>query len=206
MIKTDPSIHDTLVNAIQLEWDKLKARPDLAHEITVQVANIVYQGCIDIIRLHQAKTLQSANYAGSSPERHPVEPSDSKDCTPDRQGNALIAELPAPNDSSEISDNDDFDHESARGNLKPEAWELLKKPIIQSLLYDINLLPEQITTSKHWHYMLSVLSHMAEATKPVSSYGSVASALSSSSANDAASASRDDNPSAPTPLSKDATP
>lgn len=65
----------------------------------------------------------------------------------------------------EITDNDDFDIEKAKKDLKPDAWELLKQPVVQSLLYDINLLPEQITTSKHWFYMLSVLSHMDNALK-----------------------------------------
>ena len=58
-----------------------------------------------------------------------------------------------------------FDIEKARKDLKPAAWELLKVPVVQSLLYDINLLPEQITTGKHWFYMLSVLSHMDSALK-----------------------------------------
>lgn len=72
---------------------------------------------------------------------------------------------PPQGDRSEIPVNDGFDPDKARKDLKPEAWELLKKPIVQSLLYDINLLPEQITTGKHWFYMLSILSHMNEATK-----------------------------------------
>lgn len=73
-----------------------------------------------------------------------------------------------PNKLAQSEICDDFDVVTARKDLKPEALELLRQPIIQSLLYDINLLPEQIITSKHWYYMLSVLSHMAEATKPVS--------------------------------------
>ena len=60
----------------------------------------------------------------------------------------------------------EFDIEKARKDLKPAAWELLKKPVVQSLLYDINLLPEQITTGKHWFYMLSVLSHMHSLINP----------------------------------------
>lgn len=60
---------------------------------------------------------------------------------------------------------EDFDSKKARKDLKPEAWDLLKQPVVLSLLYDINLLPEQITTGKDWFYMLSVLSHMDHALK-----------------------------------------
>lgn len=66
---------------------------------------------------------------------------------------------------------DDFDPVAARKDLKPEAFELLRKPLIQSLLYDINLLPEQITTGKHWFYMLSVIHHMKQAMEASRSGG-----------------------------------
>lgn len=36
-------------------------------------------------------------------------------------------------------------------------------PLVASLLYDINLLPEQITKPHHWDYMLAVCGHMKEA-------------------------------------------
>lgn len=54
---------------------------------------------------------------------------------------------------------DAFDIVAARNALKPEALKLLRQPVVQSLLYDINLLPEQITSEKHWFYMLAVLMH-----------------------------------------------
>lgn len=85
------------------------------------------------------------------------------------QEKMLLKNSPEHN-KSEISDNEpEFDADQARKDLKPAAWELLKKPVIQSLLYDINLLPEQITGRKHWFYMFSILSHMDLAMKPVSS-------------------------------------
>lgn len=58
---------------------------------------------------------------------------------------------------------EDFDQEQSRNALTDDARELLKNPLIQSLLYDLNLLPEQITKYKHWYYMLAVIAHMGKA-------------------------------------------
>ncbi len=69
--------------------------------------------------------------------------------------------------TSEIRDND----YKGKYDLTPEEHEILKRPIVQSLLYDLNLLPEQIQCDgKHWFYMLSILAHMDQAAtrKPVS--------------------------------------
>jgi hypothetical protein len=66
---------------------------------------------------------------------------------------------------SEMLGDEGFDLDKARKELTPKAMELLKQPIVQSLLYDIDLLPEQIRTSRHWFYMLAVLTHMSEALK-----------------------------------------
>lgn len=60
---------------------------------------------------------------------------------------------------------EEFDQEQSRIALTDDARELLKNPLIQSLLYDLNLMPEQITKSKHWYYMLAVIAHMGEAMK-----------------------------------------
>lgn len=38
-------------------------------------------------------------------------------------------------------------------------------PLIASLLYDINLLPEQIRDERRYGYMLATISHMLEALK-----------------------------------------
>lgn len=67
--------------------------------------------------------------------------------------------------AAEVDEAEPFDIQKARKDLKPAAWELLEKPVIKSLLYDINLLPEQITQGKHWFYMLSVLMHMDSVMK-----------------------------------------
>jgi hypothetical protein len=54
----------------------------------------------------------------------------------------------------------------------PEAKELFtfinSAPLVQSLLYDINLLPEQIHNARHWNYMVAVCSHMHRALTPAS--------------------------------------
>lgn len=48
--------------------------------------------------------------------------------------------------------------------VKPAAPELMayinRTPLVQSLLYDINLLPEQIEDSRRWAYMAAVCEHM----------------------------------------------
>lgn len=59
---------------------------------------------------------------------------------------------------------DDFDPIEARKDLTDRDHEILKRPIVQSLLYDLNLLPEQITQGKHWFYMRSVIAHMDQAS------------------------------------------
>jgi hypothetical protein len=41
--------------------------------------------------------------------------------------------------------------------------EINSTPLTQSLLYDINLLPEQIKQAKHYAYMLSIVEHMRAA-------------------------------------------
>lgn len=49
--------------------------------------------------------------------------------------------------------------------LTKEQLELVNHPIVQSLLYDLNLLPEQLLALDHgpghkdWGYMLSVIGH-----------------------------------------------
>lgn len=58
---------------------------------------------------------------------------------------------------------EEFDQVEARKELTDKAREVLKRPLVQSLLYDINLLPEQITKKRHWFYMLAVLGHMDQA-------------------------------------------
>lgn len=69
---------------------------------------------------------------------------------------------------------EDFDQEQSRNALTDDARELLRQPLIQSLLYDLNLLPEQITKYKHWYYMLAVVAHMGQAMKaPSKEYGSL---------------------------------
>ena len=50
--------------------------------------------------------------------------------------------------------------------LTSEQIAQINRPIAQSLLYDLNLLPEQLITldhgpgHQHWNYMLSVLAHL----------------------------------------------
>lgn len=34
------------------------------------------------------------------------------------------------------------------------------RPILQSMLYDLNLLPEQTMNSRRWHYTVSAVLHM----------------------------------------------
>lgn len=48
---------------------------------------------------------------------------------------------------------------------KEVAKALEQIPLLQSLLYDLDLLPEQITDKRRYQYMLCVIGHMKEATR-----------------------------------------
>src|SRR3984957_2244465 len=132
---------------------------------------LIRAGVIEIVRQHEDSTLASLENAKHDTPNHPrsIGFNEGLDVAIAlvRQYDADQVREVTKMVSSEISDNKpEFDAEKARKALKPAAWELLKTPIIQSLLYDINFLPEQITTGKHWFYMLSILSHFDQATKP----------------------------------------